>query len=271
MKRSLVSLFFLLLCSVAYANQPNRCDNLSDGGGSCNASDDCQNQCALMVPPHAGLNPLLPGFVTGYVDRQLVVTGVIPYSPASEVGIKTGDRLISVDGIRLPAPYGLNSVWQQGSQHRLAVERSGKILHFSLTPIPEQVVLARVWSEFDPLAEQSMRLLAYGKHQPALGSFPAHKAFLTGLRIVRGSGGFAVDEVLSGSAAEAAGIHKGDIVLHADGNEEASDSRRTVVLTVQRGHERLHFRLRMNSLSEVLTNLAERRQTSHADSANAGL
>ncbi len=271
MKCSLVFVSLLLVCSVAYANHPLRCDNLNDGGGSCNASDDCQDLCATMEDIHSGLNPLTAGLITGFVDRRVVVAGVIPYSPAREAGVRTGDRLVSVDGVRLPAPYGLNSIWQTAGPHRLVVERSGRIVHFSLTPVPEQVILAKAWSEFDPIEEESMRLVGFTQRYHAPLSPPLRKPFLTGIRAVQTTEGLAVQQVLPGSSAEVSGIHKGDIILHSNTKEQSADSRMIVNLTVRRHDKTINFRVRMDSLSEVLARMATKQQNARsAISGSAG-
>jgi len=199
------------------------------------------------------------------------VTGIIPFSPASQAGVKIGDRLVSVDGVRLPAPYGLSSVWQRKGEHRLTVERSGRVLAISLTPVPEQVLLARAWSEFDPLGERPLQLVDFAKPRQAPSSFAFHRAFVTGIKTTQMHGRMTVEKVLRGSAADTAGVHAGDVILRSSTNQmEASDSRTFVVLTVRREGVLRAFRFRMTSLSEVLEMQAHKAPSRSAAGTNAG-
>lgn len=261
MKRLVLSLSFLLLCySTAYANLPYSCDNLDDHSGTCAASDDCVGRCAMHFPLRSVLNPLMPGFLTGFVDHQLIVTGVIPHSPASDAGVMVGDRLIAVDGVRLPGSYGLRAVWQEAREHDLVVERSGRFVHFSVTPVSEQVILAKAWSDFDPLGQRSMELVGFTKRHSAATIPAVRNAFLSGMKTLQKDHQLIVEKVLPGSAAEAAGIHKGDVITHSSTNNmESSDSRSAMDLTVQRGDSARSIHLQMTSISEILRALADKR------------
>ena len=273
MRRFVLSLSLLLVCySTAYANLPLSCDNLDDHSGTCAASDDCVGRCAMHYPLRSDLNPLVPGFLTGFVDHQLIVIGVIPNSPASDAGVMVGDRLIAVDGMRLPAPYGLQAVWQQAGEHDLTVERSKRITHLSLTPVSEQMILAKAWSEFDPIGQKSMELVGFTRRHPEATIPAVRKAFLSGMKIVRNDNQLVVENVLPGSAAEAAGIHKGDVITHSSiDNMESSDSRSAMELRMQRGDSIRSIRLRMTSISEILRALADKRVDKMPVLASAGM
>lgn len=263
MKRLFLSLSVVLFCySIAHANLPAPCENIDDHGGSCAASDDCVGRCAGPWGQRLGMNPLLPGFFTGHSDGQMVVTGVIPYSPASAAGVMVGDRLISVDQVRLPASFGLKALWQQQKEHDVTVERAGRILHFAITPEPEQEILAKAWSEFDPVGQGSLELVGFKKHHPTHTPLVTRKAFVSGIRSIVVHGRVEVTNVLPGSAAQALGIRKGDIITQSSSRDiESSDSRSQVDLNLQRGKRTISLRLRMTSVSEVLAAMAAERQS----------
>src|ERR1700733_10739523 len=86
------------------------CMTLTDRpNGSC-FETGCTIFCALSAKPESAR--LSPGFFTEYKDGKLVISGVLPNSPAATAGLQSGDTLLEVDHHVLPFA-DIKPVWQE--------------------------------------------------------------------------------------------------------------------------------------------------------------
>jgi S1-C subfamily serine protease len=90
------------------------------------------------LPEHAFLGiRYVPGV---YKDHGALIDAVLPGTPADDIGLVKGDRLLSIDGapVRTSADVEQLASMQPGAQPTLIVEHSGTIetLHPTLTTWP---------------------------------------------------------------------------------------------------------------------------------------
>jgi regulator of sigma E protease len=81
----------------------------------------------------AGLGPDF-----GLYSSELLIDKTMPKSPAAEAGLRTGDRLVSIDGSPIPHFFGLREAVQKAGETKgeltLAWEREGKMLSAIIKP-----------------------------------------------------------------------------------------------------------------------------------------
>ena len=90
-----------------------------------------------MTPADGGLEGLQS---VGLLPAQAaVVGGIAPGMPAQAAGIKTGDRIVAIDGAPITSWYDLKVVIQRshGAAQTFQIERAGKPLSLSLKPVRE--------------------------------------------------------------------------------------------------------------------------------------
>ena len=77
------------------------------------------------------------GYAGWAPDTQPVLGAVESDLPAAKAGLKTGDRIVAVDGHKTTGSGALVRALQlgQGNRADFTVEREGKILHFQIQPI----------------------------------------------------------------------------------------------------------------------------------------
>lgn len=80
---------------------------------------------------------ILIGFVWGFPGSAVRVVEVQPKTPAAKIGLRSGDRIVSIDGKHWRRPEGLVEKIHEsaGKRLRLEIRRDGKIL--SLNAVPE--------------------------------------------------------------------------------------------------------------------------------------
>jgi len=98
---------------------------------------DRQTITVTMNPENGGLEGLQS--LGLYPRQEAVVGGVAPGMPAEKAGIKTGDRIVAVNGKPVDSWYDLRPIIQSldGSPVDLTVERDGQQLNLSVQPVRE--------------------------------------------------------------------------------------------------------------------------------------
>lgn len=61
---------------------------------------------------------------------------IVPGSPAAQLGLKAGDEVLRLNGLKEPNPMALTAEIQQAKQLKLLVKRQGQTRQFLLTPWP---------------------------------------------------------------------------------------------------------------------------------------
>jgi predicted metalloprotease with PDZ domain len=169
----------------------------------------CEIYCALANKTIE--SRLMPGFFTEPKAGGIVVTGVLPSSPASVAGVQVGDVLLGIDGLAVPFD-GIDSAWQEGERHTIRLKR-GSLL---LTERIETKTVQRILSQL-PAMSNPVKLASFSFEQPPFSAEP----FLSGMLVHRDGDEFAVDTVLRNSPAERAGIRPGDHLTGIKGEADA--------------------------------------------------
>ena len=134
-----------------------------------------------------------------FEQQPMVVGGVAPNSVAAEAGIRPGDRVIAVDGVRIATweEFSMLIISRAGRQVRLAIDRDGQRIEQPLVPT------------------------AVGKYE--LGYIGVEPALRPQIK-----------EVNPGEPAHEAGLRAGDIVLAVAGEKPIAQPR---VIELIRAHE----------------------------------
>jgi regulator of sigma E protease len=78
----------------------------------------------------------------GIESTEMIVQGVLKNSPAETAGIKTGDRILSINGEKLQSFSAfkdkVQELGQKNQKIKITIEREGKNLTFDLTPIVQE-------------------------------------------------------------------------------------------------------------------------------------
>lgn len=261
------ALLVVLICvfctmSKAQCNVCYTCNDFCTNHGGWTASPplgDCSapKTCGVVAPMHrAYLDVLHPGLFTRTQGTALVVTGVIPRSPADVAGVVAGDRILSLNGEN---PTYTCSVHQWPSEKDpnftdlvVAHEKSQRRVRLDLVPIRQ--LLAGAWGPE-----------SIGSASLAKTEFSGAR-WIFGLRWERDLGSLRITDVLRGSPAQRAGLAPGDRVVdvngatvYSSGAELAAldgEHRATVELTVVRRTSRRLVRLSGEGISDVLHNIA---------------
>jgi serine protease Do len=139
--------------------------------------------------------------------RGVIVTDIVPGSPAEKAGLKQGDVILKYDGKRVESVAKLRSMaaaTAPGQLVKITVSREGRELDLSLTAGE----LARTQGERRP-AENDLLGASVETVTPQIA---------TQLGLRRASG-VIVTEVVPGSAAESAGLQKGDIIYRVNNSK----------------------------------------------------
>lgn len=148
------------------------------------------------------LQPLTPELAAsfGLSDAKgALVADVVPDSPAARTGLKSGDIITSVDGERIDDPSEvarLVGLGKPGQERRLTVWRDRQEVKFQtkLTQVPGERARVRLGLEVRPVTPEVVEELG-----------------------LKSAEGVVVAEVQPGSAAAAAGIEPGDVIVAIDG------------------------------------------------------
>ncbi len=79
------------------------------------------------------------------LDNTLIIEEIVPNSPAFKAGLKKGDKILSINGIRLPVKYGYNFQYLNKSGEnaddpvQFKVKREGKTIKIDVTPVPSGI------------------------------------------------------------------------------------------------------------------------------------
>lgn len=110
----------------------------TDLSGRCGESD-CSVIC--VSPAVMSASTFLPGFTAEQIANMLVVSTVLPNSPAARVGLKTGDQLLSIDGSHFPLGGDRARLWQVARSHILRVHRGNRVFALQIESLPALAVL----------------------------------------------------------------------------------------------------------------------------------
>ena len=108
--------------------------------------------CLVLMGYSMFWGPERLGVNIAYTDIGFVVRGVEPDGPAARAGLKPGDRLVALDGMKIRQRFDWNTVGtnlEVGRTYRLRVERAG-------APLELEVRLGRhleSWGRRDPLTK----------------------------------------------------------------------------------------------------------------------
>jgi len=237
-------LLFAISSPVVFA----QCFRVNDTINGNYAETGCIDFCAL--PSRIEATNLMPGFFTAYEDGKATISGVLPNSPASGVGLRVGDELLEVDNQAVPFVNDA-SVWQQGQWHTIKFRRGSLVLSKTIKTETVQEIVAGLPAMSNPLKPASFSLKTTSfKPEP----------FLSGMLVHREGAEFVVDSVLRSSPAEGVGIKPGD---RLSGTEAApsslqySNERTELQLTLQsRPGRGKHVTVRFASLAELLDSTA---------------
>jgi C-terminal processing protease CtpA/Prc len=198
-------------------------------------------------------------------NGKLIVSGVIPGSPAEHVGILVGDIILRVNFNNPSSQSCEPRGWElsQGSKSaRLLVRRNGFDREVTVPLTPVNALLSEHW-----ISEPSYSILrpASLRSGQRLNDTPGH--FLIGVRLAAAKNRLVVTAVLRGSPADKAGIRVGDTILTVDQKPAAllgaraldeltsNDHRYTTHFRVQRGTLIQDAVLRAVGVSEILRDL----------------
>ncbi|SRR5579884_524990 len=236
----------LFLCLLAFGKpiaSAQICVTLNDRpNGGC-FETGCPEFCALA--PQNEISRQMPGFLSEYQAGKLVVTGVLPDSPASLAGFQVGDVLLQIDHQHVPLS-DTNSLWQERRSHEVELRRGSQVLVKQLRTKSVQSLLASLPTLTNPFKPASLAT--------ASASFEPWP-FLSGMLVHRDAAAFVVDSVLQNSPAERCGIRPADRILLTDGvtrsNLQYSKERATLTLTLRRKTSDERVSVRFASLPEI--------------------
>lgn len=229
--------------------------------------------CFSARPPLAYADLLQPGVLTEQRSGRLYVAAVVVASPASSVGLRVGDEIVSVNDV-LPGTSCTEMTWDSPTSPgttRMIVNRNGRELAFSVSLKPTAVLVAEAWKAS----------LAGGQAVPAAVRPHDIKAlmglgpYLAGITIGRHDNDLQIVDVLPGSPAAAMDILSGDHLIAVDGvrvNEDsvsvaklnASAQRTTFALTLLRGSRERTVHITTEGVSQLLWALADGSPTPHS-------
>lgn len=150
----------------------------------------------------------------------VLIAEVISGTPAEEVGLKAGDRILSIDGESVQSGADLATIIQShqpGDEVNLEVQSPGeeaRQITVTLAENPDQPGQARLGIRYVPLQslpDQQGDQMPF--EMPDIPFAPGSGSLPSGI-----SQAVLVSEVTSGSPAEAAGLKAGDLIIAIDGN-----------------------------------------------------
>ena len=184
--------------------------------------------------------PLL-GVATRAVDGVLIVTEVLPNSPADEAGLREGDAIRRIAGERVRTVDELRETLdgvEPGERYEIEIERDGDRERLTARRPAGgdealRALLERLGSafernfggeEFQPRFEQDRRAIVPPRSDANRGDAPRVVPLPTtpggprlGVTVVQGPDGVRVTSVIPGSGAEVAGLQPDDLILAVNG------------------------------------------------------
>jgi Do/DeqQ family serine protease len=141
-----------------------------------------------------------------------LIASLVPGSPAAKAGLKTGDLIVSIDGIDVDDPNGFDyrfATKPLGGAAQVGVVRQGKsfVVPVSLEPLPDTPHDEIEIKNRSPFAGVTVSDLS-----PALADE---------LQLDPQTEGVAITSVADGSTAQGIGFRKGDIVVSVNGQKIA--------------------------------------------------
>jgi Do/DeqQ family serine protease len=141
-----------------------------------------------------------------------LIASLVPGSPAAKAGLKTGDLIVSIDGIDVDDPNGFDyrfATKPLGGAAQVGVVRQGKsfVVPVSLEPLPDTPHDEIEIKNRSPFAGVTVSNLS-----PALADE---------LQLDPQTEGVAITSVADGSTAQGIGFRKGDIVVSVNGQKIA--------------------------------------------------
>jgi S1-C subfamily serine protease len=225
---------------------------------------DCSvKNCYPGAPTTSFQASLHPGFFTTQSNGQITVSGVIPGSPADQVGLHPGDIILRINGnavgVTCPSLGWESSPGSRRAELVIRRNDSERILSTSLVPV--ESLVASQWTSNGSFLEPVTASSAASKGGPMLsGSHLIGLKFTTAFEVV------IVDDVLRGSPAARADIQPGDKLVQIEGDTPRfgaiadindrmlGDRRVEVKLLLQRGSSIRSVTLQAEGLSEILRN-----------------
>ncbi|MGE0036793.1 MAG: Do family serine endopeptidase [Xanthobacteraceae bacterium] len=173
-----------------------------------------------------------------------LIASVTPQSPAARGGLKTGDLIVSIDGLLIDDHKAFDyrfATKPLGGSAKVGIVRSGRetIVVVALEPAPDaphDEIVIEAASPFQGVKVSNL--------SPALADE---------LRLDPATSGVVIVEVANGSAAQRLGFQKGDLVLSVnnasiaktrDLNRAATQRNRVWRITIQRGGQQMSVELR---------------------------
>jgi len=173
-----------------------------------------------------------------------LIASVTPQSPAARGGLKTGDLIVSIDGLLIDDHKAFDyrfATKPLGGSAKVGIVRSGRettvIVALESAPdAPHDEIVIEAASPFQGVKVSNL--------SPALADE---------LRLDPATSGVVIVEVANGSAAQRLGFQKGDLVLSVnnasiaktrDLNRAATQRNRVWRITIQRGGQQMSVELR---------------------------
>lgn len=160
-------------------------------------------------------NLLHPGFFVRQANGRLVVSAIVPASPADRLGLQPGDEILSING-RSPHLQNLchDQPWEAQAGKSMAVleisRANGPPSTLSVPLAPIGSLLDQLWTSESPARMESK--VALGVHAPKHN----YQTYSFGLEFAHIGKDIAVVDVLLGSPADMAGIRPGDVLTEVD-------------------------------------------------------
>lgn len=224
-----------------------------------------------------------PGFFLRQVGGELVVSSVIRSSPADQAGIRSGDKVVLLNGEK---PFA-SSCWKQswgdprlGGFGRVTYSRHGQWKEAVIRLVRIGELLDKAWAKKDLNTRGAQ---AADNRGGAASRSRRYGAYILGIGWVPDRDRLLVTAVLRGSPAYFAGIRAGDLITSIDGvrvreiNKPrawgllSSDQRMHVELTMLRSEGAHIVQLDGEPLTGILRRLGESSGDSDLELAAARL
>jgi membrane-associated protease RseP (regulator of RpoE activity) len=219
----------------------------------CNGRLNCI--CGDALENESFETALHPGFTTRESGGQLTVSGVIPNSPAKEVGIRAGDVIVSVNGKRIGNVSCNSPGWESrpgAGQARLILRRGSSQREVVVRLVSVASLVSAQW------IDSSSRPVLRPVGLKTVNSPDLPKGtFSIGVGLTVRQGQAEVTAVLRGSPADKAGIEVGDIIANqVSSNFEAGETPSKIELQVRRGDTVRYIALESEGISRILLAMA---------------
>ena len=168
-----------------------------------------------------------------------LVANVVSGSPAARAGIKTGDLIVTIDGVTVDDPAAFD--------YRFATKPVGGEAKVGLLRQGKETVVALALQGLPDTPRQEVEIQG---HSPFLGAKVANlsPALADEMRLDPQTEGVVITGVTDGSAAQSVGFQKGDIIVSVNGQNITKSSEleraanagsRSWRITIQRGGQQI--------------------------------